>query len=76
MWSMCSFAGAVGGEPARAKQLLAMVNDLDGDPQLVGINPDDDDVCPVPGLMEALLEPARDTAIQPFSRSAVEPLSR
>ena len=35
-------AGPVGGEPARAQQLLTLVDDLDGGRQLVGIDPDDD----------------------------------
>jgi hypothetical protein len=34
-------ASLVGGEPSRAKQLLVMVDDLDGGRQLVGIDPDD-----------------------------------
>ena len=35
-------AGPVDGEPPGAQQLLVMVDDLDGDPQPVGIDPDDD----------------------------------
>jgi hypothetical protein len=44
-------AGSVGGEPARAEQLLAIVDDLDGGRELVGIDPDDD-------LLLVLLPPA------------------
>ena len=43
-------AGLVGGEPPRAKQLLVMVDDLDGGRQLVGIDPDDD-------VLQVLLPP-------------------
>jgi hypothetical protein len=38
----CGGAGPVGCEPPRPKQLLAIVDDLDGGRQLVGIDPDDD----------------------------------
>ena len=40
-------AGAVGGEPARAEQLLVLVDDLNRDRQLVGIDPEDHVLCVV-----------------------------
>lgn len=47
-------AGTVGGEPARPKHLLVLVDDLDRGRQLVGIDPDDDLLC---SLNHVLLPP-------------------
>lgn len=38
----CGIAGVISKNPTLAQQLLAIMDDLDRGPQLVGINPDDD----------------------------------
>lgn len=41
-WTASSTTTPVGGEPPRRQHLLVVVNDLDRDRQLVGIDPDND----------------------------------